>query len=223
MCPHLQETIVTDSPYTAGEANEKPTPRAIRERLVKIRQIVKNGGGTGTGSTASTPRKPAGTAAARTPISGGGGGSGKRKQTVSTKKPIKRELTDTDTDDSESDLDVENTPSKKLKGQNDDGVGPTTPKVKKEHVDDDGASAENTPSKRSRTRTPRALPAGMVNYNEGNGGESSDGANDIETSSDEYLPERLKKNVVKIEEGEGGDGLGHGDADTNDVEMGGSA
>ncbi|KAF7118534.1 hypothetical protein CNMCM5793_008064 [Aspergillus hiratsukae] len=48
--------------------NEKPTPRAIKERLVKMRQIVKASGGDGfaiggkAGSETSTPKKPKKTA-----------------------------------------------------------------------------------------------------------------------------------------------------------------
>lgn len=73
----------TQLTLAAGDANSKPTPRAITERLVKLRQMaapnatskVSISKGGIAGSTAQvTPRKP------RTPGKSASGGSGKRKR-----------------------------------------------------------------------------------------------------------------------------------------------
>ncbi|KAL4929234.1 uncharacterized protein BDV17DRAFT_77814 [Aspergillus undulatus] len=109
-----------------GEAKDKPTPRAITERLVRIRQNIKDASGksnegtkltiaSGTNSAESTPSKPKKSFAISTP------GSGKRKRGENQKdalelgSPLKREM---DVDGQDEDEDNEpSTPSPSKKGK----------------------------------------------------------------------------------------------------------
>ncbi|KAL1848079.1 hypothetical protein Plec18167_008776 [Paecilomyces lecythidis] len=162
--------------WPGTEAASKPTPRAITERLVRMRAQVRSSGtgnftiGSGKGSAASTPRKPRASgnkSAATTP------GSGKRKRSdVNTNGSANGD------DDGDEDMNVE-TPSKKQQK-------PKRGHVKKESNDSeitipDLSTIEATPSKR--TRTPAACPPGMVVY------QSEGEEKTIESSASEYAPE----------------------------------
>lgn len=153
------------------EAGSKPTPRAITERLVRMRAQVRASGtgnfsiGSSKGSAASTPRKPRAKSAATTP------GSGKRKRSDAN-------ANESVNGDGDEEMQAD-TPSKKQQ------------KPKRGHVKKESTSSEitipdldtiaATPAKR--TRTPAAHPSDMVVY-------QSEGENkSIDSSASEYVPE----------------------------------
>lgn len=157
------------------EPGSKPTPRAITERLVRMRAQVRASGtgnfsiGSGKASATSTPRKPrapSNKSAGNTPA------SAKRKRS-----DIDDSAANSKGDAGDDDMKID-TPSKKEK--------PKRGHVKKESNDSeitlpDLGAVPATPTKR--IRTPATCPAGMVVY-------LSEGENkSIESSSSEYVPE----------------------------------
>ncbi|EAU35309.1 predicted protein [Aspergillus terreus NIH2624] len=180
------------------KGDNKPTPRAITERLVRMRQIVKassNGSdghfsiGKGTAnSAASTPRKPRSTSTPK-------GGAGPKTPASSGKRKRRNPYDDGDGDSDDDrvavkmeadDLDLDATPSRKrplqpaFAGLNlAQGVRVGTT-LKLEPRDEEGVfGVEESPSKRVRKAS--VLPPGMVSYDV----DEDEG----ETSASEYQPE----------------------------------
>ncbi|KAL2004825.1 hypothetical protein VTN00DRAFT_3098 [Thermoascus crustaceus] len=166
----------------------KPTPRAITERLVRLRQMVKSSGANfSIGEGKGTPRKPRSntSSAAATPA------SRKRKNAATPSDPaIMPEPTNSDGGDTEVDESAVDTPSKKpqLKQEQPVRTGVKRRRVKQESSDSeitlaDIDSVDDTPTKR--LRTPARLPTNMVVY-EGN---SEAESNAYESSVSEFIPE----------------------------------
>ncbi|KAF9886625.1 hypothetical protein FE257_011265 [Aspergillus nanangensis] len=209
----LNPKKVSDAWLAKGEnPKNQPTPRAITERLVRLRQLNKDSsnsnseghfsiGKGATNSAASTPRKPR---AKLTP--GGGGGSskassgGKRKQPGKSKVDedegvhVKMERADgynDDGDDDVNDVEIVDTPTRKrpAMGMNMNMnmgfpiVGST---LKLEPMDDDPFLDGMSPSKRVRRAS--TLAPGMVSYLEEDGDEGEDDKDGSGSSSTEYVP-----------------------------------
>ncbi|KAL1968688.1 hypothetical protein VTN77DRAFT_1514 [Rasamsonia byssochlamydoides] len=169
-----------------GDGDAKPTPRAVSERLVKLRQMTQTGGTTkmsissvGGSSAPVTPRK------ARTPTKAASGGSTKRKRGAD-EVAIK------------PDPDVENhtaaalTPSKKGKGH-----------VKRESdeitLPDLDAIEKESPTKR--VRKAAVHHPDMVVYQD----DSDENKNEkLSSSGSEFVPEQAnsvgKENAMKVED-----------------------
>ncbi|KAL5336251.1 hypothetical protein BJX70DRAFT_400755 [Aspergillus crustosus] len=196
-------------PTAAGQ--DKPTPRAITERLVKFRQLAKssatNAGGDGhfsigkgiKSSAPSTPRKIEKTALGPTPD------STKRKRvselSLKTEKPVKNEDIDEDgmNESDEADPETFETPTKKMRGL---GLGlsststvraGSTLNIKQEGGGDIFGGLQ------SAMRQPRArratVPLGIVNYDNTLGDDDAEEEygrrrDDAESSSaSDYVPD----------------------------------
>ncbi|EAW08475.1 uncharacterized protein ACLA_032100 [Aspergillus clavatus NRRL 1] len=183
--------------WPGTDPNERPTPRAIRERLVKMRQIVKASGSDGfsiggnTAGNTPTPKKTRkNTTPAKTPASGKRKRGGKAGLAVGENGDLAPEYGGNTKQDvkHESDDDEIDTPTKKMPLQ--PGFTTNQPAmcailVKSEADDDDvfSAGVDDTPSKRSRRVS--ALPRGMVKYED----DEDQPNNGYESSSSEFLPE----------------------------------
>ncbi|KAL5365381.1 hypothetical protein BJX96DRAFT_12219 [Aspergillus floccosus] len=187
------------------KGDNKPTPRAITERLVRMRQIVKassNGTeghfsiGKGTAkSVASTPRKPRSTSTPK-------GGAGPKTPASSGKRKRRNAYDDVDDGDSDDDrvavkMEADDlgldTPTKKrplqpafagLNLAQSVRVGTT---LKLEPRDDEGGlfGVDRSPSKRVRKAS--VLPPDMVSYDD----DEDDMVEEGETSASEYQPEEI--------------------------------
>ncbi|PLB45245.1 hypothetical protein P170DRAFT_479764 [Aspergillus steynii IBT 23096] len=173
----------------SGKKNDRPTPRAITERLVRMRQIVKSTGtgtsstdghfsiGKGTGSAPSTPRKPR-ASGLKTPST-----SGKRKlsglgdASQNAHRPVEEDDTPTHKKPLHPTLAGMN------RNGNPDQVGVT---LKLEVDDDEGFVDQLTPSPK-RVRKASTLPLGMVSYKE-----EDDDDLTVESSS-EYTPDQVRE------------------------------
>ncbi|RMJ27896.1 hypothetical protein PHISP_01239 [Aspergillus sp. HF37] len=177
--------------WPAGDAT--PTPRAIRERLVKIRKDIKATGAgdthfsIGDGSAASTPVKP------RAPKSSTGlatPASGKRKRTQ-TPASKKMQQNDADTDaegENGSDMDVD-TPSKKP-------ASGAQMLVKQEPGEETTAIAGAATASDAGSVTPKrdrktTAHFNMVDYPSDNDGE-------VETSASEFVPDESFETGVAV-------------------------
>ncbi|RHZ72345.1 hypothetical protein CDV55_104519 [Aspergillus turcosus] len=190
--------------WPGTDDNEKPTPRAIKERLVKMRQIVKASGGDGfaigvkAGSETSTPKKPKKTATpVKTP-----GSKRKRGEKAATMTdmndnatPLKNEENEISPVKMETGEDEIDTPTKKKP------LHPTlsgnrpqlqTGFVKTEGSDESVFGILSTPTKRSRKAS--VLPAGMINF-EGD----DQGVDDPESSASEFLPDEAGAKMEDID------------------------
>ncbi|PTU23481.1 hypothetical protein P175DRAFT_0500040 [Aspergillus ochraceoroseus IBT 24754] len=177
-----------------------PTPRAITERLVRMRQLVKSNNnaearfsiakGTGSSSAHSTPRKPHRAAtASSTP------GSGKRRRINDVNSTWQHSDSDS-ISPVKMELDVDGgpiTPTKQplrptTAGMNQGqkhteiGSGSSTIKLEKEDVTVVMGGNDVTPTKRSRRAS--TLPPGIVTYVV-----DEDAADDVESSASEYAPD----------------------------------
>ncbi|KAH1272292.1 hypothetical protein KXW98_003903 [Aspergillus fumigatus] len=185
--------------WPGTDDNDKPTPRAIRERLVKMRQIVKasgSGGFTIGGSDTSTPKKakktatPVETPGSKRKRSGKAGTSADDNENIT---PLKNEENATSLVKMEAAEDEIDTPTKKkplhptLSGNQ---VQVQSGFVKTEESDEAVFGILTTPTKRSRKAS--VLPAGMVNYEDDEQGED-----DPESSASEFLPDEA---CVKMED-----------------------
>ncbi|KAL2001445.1 hypothetical protein VTN02DRAFT_1761 [Thermoascus thermophilus] len=168
----------------------KPTPRAITERLVRLRQMVKSGGSANfsIGKGKGTPRKPGSntSSAVATPV------SGKRKNAATPSKPaIKPEPANWDGGDTEADDEsAVDTPSKKPRlKQEQPAWTPVNPcRVKQESSDSKITLADFDGVDDTLTRRLRAsarLPTNKIVY-EGN---SDAEGNAYESSASEFIPE----------------------------------
>ncbi|KAE8152432.1 hypothetical protein BDV25DRAFT_137881 [Aspergillus avenaceus] len=158
------------------DPKNRPTPRAITERLVKMRQLVKasnssfdghftigKGGASNNSSAASTPRKTRRAAVPKTPT---------RKQVyVPVKEGGDRVEMDEESEDKKSVM--------------------HRVFVKRE-LDDDDHGLQRSPSKRVRRSS--ALPEGMVGFGDEDGYE--DDSSEVDSLVSEYVPEP----EVKVEE-----------------------
>ncbi|OJJ43248.1 hypothetical protein ASPZODRAFT_146269 [Penicilliopsis zonata CBS 506.65] len=192
--------LVKATDISAGSEEEKPTPRAISERLFRMRKEIKSSGTTpdgghfkvGKGSSGGgTPRKRNSPSnAAGTP------GSGKRKRGVVPKTPVKMELDDTAVTPA-----IDHTPTKAQQNGNSTSImdiqtiemAEATVSIKEERVYDPYIAS---PSRPARTRTPRSLPPGMVGYD----AMEDESEVDPESSSTEYLPEDSLERFIKVED-----------------------
>ncbi|GAQ11554.1 hypothetical protein ALT_8875 [Aspergillus lentulus] len=193
------DTNKVASAWPGTDDNEKPTPRAIRERLVKMRQIVKASGSDGFtigGSETSTPKKAKKTATPiKTPGSkrkrGGKAGTiADANENATSLKNEENAISPVKMETAEDEID---TPTKKkplhptLSGnqaQIQSGF------VKTEGSDQAVFDILSTPTKRSRKAS--VLPAGMVSYDGDEQGED-----DPESSASEFLPDEAG---VKMED-----------------------
>ncbi|GFF35295.1 hypothetical protein IFM61606_02852 [Aspergillus udagawae] len=196
------DTNKVASAWPGADENEKPTPRAIRERLVKMRQIVKASGSDGftigskTGSETSTPKKAKKTATpVKTPGSKRkrGGKAGAFADANENTNPLKNEENAISPVKMEVGEDEIDTPTKKkplhptLSGNQ---AQAQSGFVKIERSDEPVFGILNTPTKRSRKAS--VLPNGMVSY-EGD----DQGEDDPESSASEFLPDEAG---VKMED-----------------------
>lgn len=184
----VENPFIPSFTFTAGtDAKDKPTPRAITERLARMRQMAKSAGGnavnfvikkdtSGNGSTPSTPSK------ARN-------GAGAGKSTASTPGSAKRrkmEAANAASDD--NDDEIMKTPSKTPRVKE---ASPVEAKAIKLELEELG-NMQDTPTKRSRKSS--VLSAGMVHYF------ADDEETERENSASEVLPEEsgVKKEDVNM-------------------------
>ncbi|THC89762.1 hypothetical protein EYZ11_010783 [Aspergillus tanneri] len=190
-----------------GKTADRPTPRAITERLVRMRQIVKstNGGdahfsiGKGNSSGPSTPRKPragaAKTPSKKTPASGkrklveNGGDHPHLGQNV----PVKMEDEDSPTKKKQLHPTVEGMNQNHTGGQDLDQVGVTL----KTEPQEDLILFEESPSKRACRES--VLPPGMASYYEDDEDDDNTVA-EVESSVSEYVPENVGAEEDKDDE-----------------------
>ncbi|RHZ65664.1 uncharacterized protein CDV56_107630 [Aspergillus thermomutatus] len=189
------DTNKVASAWPGTDENEKPTPRAIRERLVKMRQIVKAFGSDGfsiggkTGSETSTPKKAKKTATpVKTPSSTKrkrGGKVGAIADVNENANPLKNEENVISPVKMEMGEDEIETPTKKKPLQptlSGNQAQVQSGFVKTEISDESAFGNLSTPTKRSRKAS--VLPAGMVSYEDDEQGED-----DPESSASELLPD----------------------------------
>ena len=166
--------------YTAAQdQRDKPTPRAISERLVKMRHMVKaTGGGFTIQRSPSTPNKQRGKAeTASTPGS-------KSTVTPSSKRKHGKSTTGGLEDDSDEGGGVSvDSPSMPPKVKNEPLPTPDMKAIKLELAE--LGDLECTPTKRARRTSSR--PAGMVPFND------YDNESERESSASEFLPEEFIK------------------------------
>ncbi|KAL4915792.1 hypothetical protein BDW62DRAFT_203388 [Aspergillus aurantiobrunneus] len=206
--------VVAAWPTISGQ--EKPTPRAITERLVRMRQIVKSTSdkdsdghfsiGSGASSSVSTPRKSTkSSSAVPTPE------SGKRKRLDTSKSapnsPLKNEMDVDEGHDEVYEVDdgfvKAGTPAKKGSELFDiPAFSPaSTLEIHSGHVQagsslglkqENQVPSDGSPVKRNRTRDRRATTQlGMVNYEDllGDDEDSVGGRDDdVESSASDYVP-----------------------------------
>ncbi|PYI03797.1 hypothetical protein BO78DRAFT_431850 [Aspergillus sclerotiicarbonarius CBS 121057] len=205
--------------WPVPEGAKGPTPRAIAERLVKLRQAARDSGGVeghfsiGKGikkaSPATTPRKPRKAATAATP------GSGKRKRGAAKKDSDEEESavsTMSPTLSSPAAVEPETPTKGKGKGKSVSKL-PVRPAVagnssqvravaeqREVFVVDENKEEKNeeeagSPAKRA--RKPSALHPGMVTWND------DDEQEEISSSASEYVPEpevEVKGEEVDVED-----------------------
>lgn len=175
----MSNPLILISTCIAGtEPKDKPTPRAITERLVRMRQMAKSAGGnagnfaikkgaSGNGSAPSTPSK-----AARN-------GSSVSKSTTSTSGSTKRKnMEPANAANDENDDEIMKTPSKTPRVNKE--ASPVESKAIKLELEELG-DVQDTPTKRSHKSS--VLPAGVVNYS------ADDEETERESSTSEFLPE----------------------------------
>ncbi|PWY86890.1 hypothetical protein BO70DRAFT_427885 [Aspergillus heteromorphus CBS 117.55] len=186
--------------WPSTEAEPGPTPRAITERLVRIRQIVRKATGSDvqfsiggrTSSPTSTPGKSK--SVSSTP------GSTKRKRGSASKKEISPLKKESGSDSDMADIEIDTPTVKKPSPQRSPLVGssiqrtlfPKTSASEQRPVgvpvaaaaaaDDDGKMRVALPSKRVRKTS--VLPPGMVKYDF-----DDPEVLEIDTSASEYAPE----------------------------------
>ncbi|KAE8140740.1 hypothetical protein BDV38DRAFT_279714 [Aspergillus pseudotamarii] len=179
--------------WPGTDSSSRPTPRAITERLVKMRQMVKaanngadghfsigKGPGANPSSAAATPRKRGknATAVPKTPT------SGKRKNAFKSNDVFG------DDRDVHVKEEGEGTPPKEPLSPASAGVnqGYAGVPLKTEPVDgDDVFMDEESPSKRVRRAS--VLPPGMVSSY----GEEEDSQSELDSEISEYFPEESNK------------------------------
>ncbi|KAE8356626.1 hypothetical protein BDV28DRAFT_144951 [Aspergillus coremiiformis] len=181
--------------WPGTDPSNRPTPRAITERLVKMRQMAKasnnnteghfsigKGTGTSTGNTVSTPRKPrkSATTTPKTPT------SGKRKHGAKSDAAID------DDGDALVKEEGEETPRKKPLRPASAGVNQGQAGVSlKAEPSDDVFMEDGSPK---RVRRASALPPGMVQTYDGD-----DSQTELDSSVSEYLPEdSLKESEYRM-------------------------
>ncbi|KAL4884402.1 hypothetical protein BJY04DRAFT_215371 [Aspergillus karnatakaensis] len=202
--------------WTPSPGQQKPTPRAITERLVKIRQMAKSSAsasgtdghfsiGKGAKSpAAATPRKNKGFSISTSE-------SSKRKRVAMKTTRVKEEDTNEPTELEESGREVVETPTKKMKGLglSEASVTPSrqyseevevragsTLNIKQEQVENDdvfdvGVGAAEPKKRQTRVRRATAL-LGMVEYGNALGdddeeeSEGDHGADYAESSASDY-------------------------------------
>lgn len=186
---------MTDIQSAAGET--KPTPRAISERLVKIRKDVKSAGtaganftvAKGNGSAATTPVKQRPSKSMPGPKTPTSAKRNRRQGSASKKESPEAEAEAEDDVGNYGDMDID-TPSKK----------PTSvvQVVVKKEPGERSASADANASPPKRARKP-AVRSHMVGYTSDNEGqEEVDGQG--ETSASEFMPDdSFDSGAVKME------------------------
>ncbi|KAB8216087.1 hypothetical protein BDV33DRAFT_194648 [Aspergillus novoparasiticus] len=181
----------------AWHSSNRPTPRAITERLVKMRQMVKaanngadghfsigKGAGTNPSGATATPRKRGknATAMPKTPT------SGKRKNASKSDDVFGGDVGVLVKEEGEG------TPGGKPLGPASAGVnqGHTGVSLKIEPLDDDGDAVLMDESPSKRVRRASVLPPGMVStYGEEEGSQT-----ELDSEISEYFPEEH----IKVEE-----------------------
>ncbi|ODM15304.1 hypothetical protein SI65_09245 [Aspergillus cristatus] len=162
--------------WPATDAKDKPTPRAITERLVRMRQTARassgNAGGFAIKSAPATPKKPRNNTTS-TPASGKTKAPDSNKRAHSQKADVDNGTEDEDMADAETPT----KPSKSVK------MEPEAKAIKLELAELDGVYV---PVPAKRVRKSSALPLGMVEYD---GDKWEEDETVYESSASEFVPE----------------------------------
>ncbi|KAK1143412.1 hypothetical protein N8T08_006740 [Aspergillus melleus] len=172
-----------------GKEIDRPTPRAITERLVRMRKTTCNSNdghfSISKGNNASGPSTP------------------RRLRAAGPKTPSSRRKRPSPAGDADSNgskaVEDGNTPTKKPSRLNSNGgqLGQIGSALKLEATlkveDDDEVSFVGQESPVKRLRKASALPSGMVSYKVDDDDDDEDADEDMESSASEYTPDHVRE------------------------------